>query len=179
MCTRSRQQPPPQRAHIHPTDPLRHRGGARAGQGAHTATKVASHTRHSAPAGSVTTSYCCRPGFPGASPCLKHACKSSHARRPTSGRYAFHAPCGQATQPQWWRVHARPRLAATEVAQEPRGVARHSAIHSAKCCRPQRVEGSQRACRNSGLAALPGAGLGHSHNGGAARPQPQRWRDPE
>jgi hypothetical protein len=71
---------------------------------------------------------------------------------------------GREPQPRWWRSSC--------------GVARQIRILPQYAVAPRGRGGSVGVCRNSGLAALLGAGVGRSHDGGAARPQPRWWRDP-
>ena len=172
-----RLQPSPQRARTHPTDPLHHYGGA--GRPTHSQPlwwRMHGALRSYRLGTPLPTS--AGPAFPGASPCLKHICKSctctdrrlvvtrsAHWPPTHSATMVAHADVGSRLQPQWWRM--------------PCGIARHNPILPAICCQSLRGwGGSQGACRYSGLAALLRAGVGMLHYSGAAVPQPQWWRDP-
>ena len=91
--------------------------------------------------------------------------RSAHVQPAHAATMVAHADAGRGPQPRWWR--------------SPRGVARHKPIRSAICCRPA---SGWRALRPS--ADIPVSrhmlrgGVGCSHDGGAAQPQPRWWRDP-
>ena len=91
--------------------------------------------------------------------------RSAPVQRAHAATMVAHAGARCRPQPRWWR--------------SPRGVARHNAIHSAFCCLPHWGGGlSARLPKFRSRGIMLRAGVGCSHNGGAARPQPQWWRDP-
>ena len=118
------------------------------------------------------------PAFPGASPCLKHAHVRSRACRPTSGRYASRTLAARAhSATMVAHAHVQAAGRSTMVVQAVRHRSAYPNPHRKMLSLPPAElalsprawrGGSHGVCRNSGLAALLGVGVG----------APQWWRGP-
>ena len=163
---------PPLKAHAHPTGPLHHYDGAgRRTQACHDNGLACTHTPLLQVWSPPPTS--AGQAFPGASPYLKQ-CTLSCA--PPTDVWSLRVPCSGCLHTHTATVVAHANVSIRPLHNSGAGHTASLGIDKSSAqdaVAPQRRGGSHAVYRNSGLAALLGAGVGRSHKGGVAPPRPR------